>query len=81
MKGKVLLDTGSARSVIYTNYAKLASPNIIKCSNESANGVSGSVPIEYKVDTDVQIFGYHVPNVTLYAMDTVPAFFLGNYHE
>ena len=54
-KGKVLLDTGSARSVIYANHAPLLAAKIIKCNHERANGVSGSVPIKFKIRTTVKI--------------------------
>ena len=79
-KGKVLLDTGSARSVIYANFAPYVAARIIKCNHERSNGVSGSVSIKFKIRTTIKLFCYEIRDMVLYVMDTVPAFRKGIFH-
>ena len=56
------------------------SPNIRRCGNEKANGVSGSIMIEHQARVDVKAMGYTFQGIEVFLMDSVPAFRRGTFH-
>ena len=78
--GPVLFDTGSSKTVIDYKYSSEMSPNIRRCGNEKANGVSGSIMIEHQARVDVKAMGYTFQGIEVFLMDSVPAFRRGTFH-
>ena len=60
--GRILLDTGSTRTLLPADLLNKIQGKVIPPSDIDAMGMSGSVPYHAEIFTDINLFGYDIKN-------------------